>query len=98
MRAEEPIAAHLPLRGSGTFEFWAEAADEDALAAIVKEARAQKLTLRLVPPFHDALPPDGGVTGLGLRLGAGFEGIEPVPEGLRVGAAAPLALVGMRRG
>jgi UDP-N-acetylenolpyruvoylglucosamine reductase len=98
LRDEEPIAAHLPLRAGGTFERWEVAPDEDALAATLREARAQKLQVRPIPPFHDALPPEGGLTGLGLRLGAGFEGIEAVEEGLRVGASAPLALLGLRKG
>lgn len=97
-REEEPIAAHLPLRGGTTFELWAEADDEPALVALVRAARAEKLTIRPVAPFCDALPPDGGLTGVALRLGAGFEGIEEVDGGLRVGASTPLALVGMRRG
>ncbi|MFZ5479808.1 MAG: hypothetical protein ACOZNI_23790 [Myxococcota bacterium] len=98
MRDEEPIAAHLPLRAGGAFERWVVVDDEDALVAAVRAARAEKLSVRPIPPFHDALPPEGGLTGVGLRLGAGFEGIAGEPDGLRVGAATPLAIVGMRRG
>lgn len=99
MREEEPIARHLPLRACpGTFEAWVEVADEAALIATVKAARAEKRTIRPVPPFSDAIPPEGGLTGLALRLGRGFERIEEVEGGLRVGASVPLALVGMRRG
>lgn len=98
-REEEPIAAHLPLRAStGTFEVWVEVADEAELVATIKAARAEKRAIRPVPPFSDALPPEGGLTGVALRLGRGFERIEETPEGLRVGAAVPLALVGMRKG
>lgn len=97
-REEEPISAHLPLRGGGSFERWVEVRDEAELIAVVRAARAEKLTIRPVPPFSDALPPEGGLTGVGLRLGVGFEGVEEVAEGVRVGASALLALVGRRRG
>ena len=97
-REEEPISAHLPLRGTGTFERWVEVADEAALVAAIRAARAEKSTIRPIAPFCDALPPEGGLTGVALRLGVGFEGIDHAPEGLRVGASAPLALVGMRKG
>ena len=97
-REEEPVARHLPLRGVGTFELWAEAPDEPGLIALIRAARAEKLTIRPVPPFMDALPPESGLTGLALRLGRGFERIVPEGDLVRVGAAAPLALVGLRRG
>jgi hypothetical protein len=94
-REEEPVAAHLPLRGAGAFERWVEVADEAALIAVIRAARAEKLTIRPVAPFGDALPPEGGLTGVALRLGVGFEGVEVLPDGtLRLGAAAPLARAG----
>jgi hypothetical protein len=97
-REEEPIARHLPLRGAGTFELWVEAPDEAALLSIVRAARAEKLAVRPVAPFADAMPPESGLTGLGLRLGVGFEEIREVEGGLWVGAAAPLARLGTRTG
>lgn len=98
-REEEPIGAHLPLRAAtGTFDRWVEVADEAELVAAIRAARAAKTPLRPVPPFCDALPPEGGLSGVALRLGVGFEGVEPVEGGLRVGAAAPLALLGLHRG
>jgi hypothetical protein len=95
---EEPMGRHLPLRTGGTFELWVEVADEAALLAVVKAARAEKLALRPLPPFCDAMPPEGGLTGVGLRLGVGFEFIREVEGGLWVGAATPLALLGLRTG
>lgn len=98
-REEEPVARHLPLRACpGTFERWVEVADEAELVRVVRAARAEKAAIRVVAPFTDALPPEGGLTGVALRLGAGFERIEPAEAGLRVGASVPLALVGLRRG
>lgn len=97
-RAEEPIARHLPLRGEGSFERWIEVADEAELLQVVRAARAEREVIRPIPPFHDALPPEGGLSGVALRLGAAFEQIEDHPEGLRVGASVPLARLGLRRG
>lgn len=99
MREEEPIARHLPLRAcSGTFERWVHANDEAELVALVRAARAEKLTIRPIPPFSDSLPPEGGLTGMALRLGRGFEFVRAGEDGLDVGAASPLALLGLREG
>lgn len=97
-REEEPIGRHVPLRTGGAFELWVEVPDEPALLAVIKAARAEKLALRPLPPFCDAMPPEGGLTGVGLRLGVGFEYIREAKEGLWVGAATPLALLGLRSG
>ncbi len=92
VREEEPIARHLPLRASpGTFEKWIEVASEAELLAVIREARAEKLPIRVVPPFSDTLPPEGGVGGVALRLGGEFESIEAVDGRWRVGASVPLA-------
>lgn len=98
-REEEPIARHLPLRAAGgAFERWVEVEDEAELLALVRRARAEGWKLRPIPPFTDALPPEGGLTGVGLRLGFGFEGIAEEGDRVRVGASVPLARVGLRRG
>ena len=98
-RDEEPIARHLPLRGGGgAFEVWVEVPDEAALLAVIKAARAEKLAVRPLLPFADALPPEGGLTGVAMRLGVGFEQIREVEGGVWVGAATPLARVGLRTG
>lgn len=98
-REEEPIARHVPLRGcSGAFERWATVDSEEALVATIRAARAEKLGVRVVHPFADCLPPEGGMGGLFLRLGRDFEDIREVDDTLDVGAACPLACVGLRRG
>ncbi len=98
-RELEPIARHLPLRSSpGTFERWVEVANDEALVATLRAARAEKVAVRVVPPFGDALPPEGGLPGIALRLGAGFEGIEKTDSGWKVGAAVPLAQLAVRAG
>ena len=99
VRAEAPLAPHLPLRAcAGTAEAWVEVADEEQLVAVIRAARAEKLAVRHLPPLADALPPEGGITGVCLRLGAGFEDAVPVEGGLSVGASALLAPIGLRPG
>jgi UDP-N-acetylenolpyruvoylglucosamine reductase len=98
LREEEPVRRHLPLRGEGTFERWVEVDDEAELVSCVRALRAEKMAIRVIPPFTDALPPDGGVAGVGLRLGVGFERMEPHEQGLGVGASVPLCLAGRHAG
>jgi UDP-N-acetylenolpyruvoylglucosamine reductase len=99
VRAEAPLAPHLPLRAcAGAAEAWVEVADEDQLVAVIRAARAEKLAVRHLPPLADALPPEGGLTGVCLRLGAAFEDATPVEGGLSVGASALLAPLGLRPG
>lgn len=94
---EEPIRRHLPLRGEGHFERWIEVGDEATLLATIRQLRAEKQTIRPIPPFQDALPPDGSLTGVALRLGGDFEKIEERPEGLWVGASVLMAQLGLRK-
>ena len=99
VRLEVPLAPSLPLRGTrATAEAWVEVHDEAALITLIREARAEKLAVRVLTPLTDALPPEGGLTGICVRLGAGFERIEDGTAGLRVGAGVPLAVVGLRSG
>ncbi len=80
-------------------EQWVEVRDEAELIALIKRARAERWVVRPIPAFHDALPPEGGLVGLALRLGGELEGVEPQPDGtLRVGAGAVLAPIGLRDG
>lgn len=99
VRAEEPLARHLPLRCGGAIEAWAEAWDEDELLALVKRARAERWTIRPIPAFHDAMPPENGLVGLGLRLCGELEAVTANDDGtLTVGAGAVLAPLGTRPG
>lgn len=94
-REEEPVGRHLPLRASaGTFERWVEVPDEASLLATVRAARAERVSIRVVHPFADCLPPEGGCGGLALRLGRDFETVLPVGDELDVGAAVPVARLG----
>lgn len=98
IREEEPIRRHLPLRGEGCFERWIEVGDEASLLTLIRRLRSEKRTIRPIPPFQDALPPEGGLQGVALRLGGVFERMEERPEGLWVGASVLLAQVGIKRG
>jgi hypothetical protein len=93
LREEEPIARHLALRASpGSFERWAEVETEADLVAVVRAARAEKLAIRVVHPFADALPPEGGIGGLGLRLGGAFEQFTEHDDGtVTAGVSVPVA-------
>jgi len=98
-REEEPIARHLPLRAStGAFERWCVVDDEPALLAAIRAARAEKVPVRVLHPFADALPPEGGLGGLWLRLGRGFEDCRQAGDSLDVGAACLLAVLGQEPG
>ena len=99
VRLEEPLGRHLPLRATTqTCGIWVEVADETELLAVIRAARAEKLSVRGLAPWSDVMPPESGVPGVVIRLGRAFEAGEEVPEGVRVGASVPLALVGLRRG
>lgn len=92
VREEEPVARHVPLRACpGSFEKWVEVDSEAQLIQIVREARGEKVPVRVVPPFSDTLPPEGGVAGLALRLGRDFETITASGDRWTVGASVPLA-------
>ena len=97
VREEEPLARHLPLRATeGCLERWVEVDDEAELVAFVRQARADKLVIRPIPPFCDALPPEAGLTGVGLRLGQGFEWVRDHERGVEVGASFPVCLLARR--
>ncbi len=99
VRGEEPLHRHLPLRCGGAIEQWAEVQDEAELLALIKQARQERWILRPIPAFQDALPPEGGLVGVGLRFGGELEQVHDADGGaLRVGAGALLAPLGVRPG
>lgn len=95
LRRREPMAAHTPLRCGGPADLWALVADERALAATLDAARQAGVPWRACWPLEDVLVRDGGLRGLVLRPGRGFEGAALLPEDqdgparLRLGAATP---------
>ncbi|NOY24706.1 MAG: hypothetical protein GXP62_02440, partial [Oligoflexia bacterium] len=97
VRTNEPMAAHIPLRCGGPAEVWAIVEDEAALRLALAAARKAGQRWWICWPFHEVLVRDGGVRGLVLRPGRGFEGavlLPPDDQGparLRLGSATPWA-------
>ncbi len=96
-RRREPIAAHLSLRCGGPAEIWAEVDDATALRAALKATRAARKSWQICWPFEDRIVKEGGLSGVVVRPGRGFEGVErrPAdgdgPDRLVLGAATPWA-------
>lgn len=96
VRAGEAMARHTPLRVGGPAEIWASVDDLEALSAVLSASRRHKVPWRICWPLGDWLVRDGGVRGLVVRLGAGFEGVR-VEDGLVwLGAAALWSQLGGR--
>lgn len=99
LRPGEPLAHHLPLRVGGSADLWAVADTLPALRKALKAARAHKVKWRLHWPFQDWVVRDARLSGLTVRPGAGFEGLERSGEHLILGAATPwAALAGLGQG
>lgn len=92
---DEPMDRHLPLRCGGPADLWVEARDLEALRAAWRAARRHGMTTHLCWPLQELLVRDGGVRGMVIRPGPGFEGVDPLPPTealgarIRLGAAAP---------
>lgn len=91
VRMEEPMARHLPHRVGGPVELWVLVPRPDDLGPVLAALRKERVPWRVHWPFEEWLVRDGGLYGAVIRPGRGFEGIAPVDEGLRVGAATPWA-------
>lgn len=96
VRPGEPMAHHTPLRVGGPADLWASVDDIEALSAVLSASRRHKVPWRICWPLGDWLVRDGGVRGLVVRLGVGFEGVR-VEDGLVwLGAAALWSSLGGR--
>ncbi len=95
LRVAEPVARHSALRIGGEVEAWVLARDEAAVKAALSALRSVGLTLRPHQPLGDPFAREEGLSGAMLRLGPAFGGIEVEDEILKVGAAAPLARLGV---
>ncbi len=97
VRVQEPFAAHLPMRSGGPAELWVEVDDLDAMRQALRTTRAHHYAWSLCWPFEDRLVRDGGLAGVVVRPGLGFETCtllpaEPgLPLRLLMGAATPWA-------
>lgn len=88
VRTSEPMARHTPLRVGGPAEVWAIVDDTDALIAALSTARRNKVPWRICWPMGDWLVRDGGVRGLVVRLGRGFQGVRYEDGLVWIGGAA----------
>jgi UDP-N-acetylmuramate dehydrogenase len=91
-RVEEPLAHHTPLRVGGPVELWVVVHSVDALKDVLRLIRAHSLGFKVHWPFQDWIVRDGGLAGVVVRPGRGFEGLSTEPErpgAVRLGAATP---------
>ncbi len=95
LRLAEPVARHGALRIGGEVEAWLAVFDEGATKAAINALRATGTKLRHHDPLGDHFAREEGLSGALLRLGPAFAGVEVGSDRLRVGAAAPLARIGV---
>lgn len=93
LRLSEPLARHTSFRIGGPADAWAEAGDEAQLLACLGFARERGVAVTLLAAGTNVLVRDGGVRGLVLSLGGGFEAFTVEGTTVRSGAAINLALL-----
>lgn len=97
VRPDEPLAHHLPLRCGGPARIWALLDEPESWERVQAIGRQADLGVQVCWPLTDLLVREGGIDGLVVRPGAGFEGCElrapedGGPARLRLGAAEPWA-------
>ena len=91
VREREPFARHTPLRVGGPAEVWALVDDVPSLFRALSAARKSGTRWRLHWPLQDWLVRDGGMRGLVVRPGAGFERVSITDTEVVLGAATPFA-------
>ncbi len=97
VRFGEPMRLHTTFHIGGPADVWAEPGDEEELRRLLRIAGEGGLALTAVGGGANLLVRDEGIPGLVIHLaGAGFQGFEPGPDGIWVGAALPLEWL-MRR-
>ncbi|MDP6931584.1 MAG: hypothetical protein QGG40_01650 [Myxococcota bacterium] len=94
LRTEEPMHRHTPLRVGGPAQAWIHVDTHDALLAVLRCCRKERIPWRIHWPFSDWLVRDGGIKGVVIRPGSGFEGVRHDEEGSHIGAATPWAALG----
>jgi UDP-N-acetylmuramate dehydrogenase len=95
LRVDEPVARHSALRMGGEVEAWVMVQDEAGLKAAMAALRRAGLNLREHQPLGDHFAREEGLSGALLRLGPGFAVIQREGDRLRVGAATPMAQLGV---
>jgi hypothetical protein len=95
LRHGEQVSRHGNLRLGGEVDAYGVAHDEDALLEALARSRGGEGPLRLLYGWDEIQAHEEGLNGLLLRLGVEFAAVALTEEGLRVGAACPLARVGV---
>lgn len=91
VKAQEPLAPHTYLRLGGPAQWFAVPRSEAELVGILKEARQEKLPVRILAGGCNVLVKDDGVPGLVIRLSEpSFAEISISGATLRAGAGCPL--------
>ncbi len=92
-RADEPMAAHSPLRTGGPADLWVEFPDLATMRTGMRAARAAGMNRWMLHwPGQGTLVRDLGIPGMVVRPGPGFGGLSRDEAGVvRLGAATPFS-------
>lgn len=93
VRLDEPLARHSSFKIGGPAEAWAEPSDLPQLLRCLAFARETAAPVTVLTGGTNVLVRDGGIPGLVLSLGAGFEELEIDGTKVNAGAALNLALL-----
>lgn len=92
VREREPMARHTPLRVGGPADLFVVVPDVASLKEVKRLARKDRCRTMLHWPFQDVIVKDGGLRGMVIRPGAGFETLaRPDRDSVVLGAATPFA-------
>lgn len=97
-RVEEPLARHLPRRTGGRCDAFIVVHDPAALGDVLAAVKDEGWSRTVIGTGSRLLVRDGGLAGAVLRLGRGYAGAVGDAEGVRAGAAVPLAQLGVMAG
>lgn len=93
VREGEPLAARTTLRIGGPARFFAEVADAEALARVLRFASAEGLPLLVLGKGSNLLVPDAGFPGVVVVLGGTFRAVRV--EGAEVVAGGGVSLMAL---
>jgi UDP-N-acetylmuramate dehydrogenase len=101
VRRTEPLARHTSFRIGGPADVLAQPTSPEALATVVRAARAAGQPLTVLGAGSNLLVGDGGIRGVVVKLGTGFRQVDWTPAGVTAGAAVQvgkLARAAVERG
>ena len=89
VRFDEPMRRHTTLKIGGPADAFAEPASPHEVAALARWCAARGVTITVVGGGSNLIVRDGGVEGVVIRLGRGFNDIKVEGNRVRAGTAAP---------